>query len=131
MYLQNLVFLSAPKLWSPGIYLDDHSSNMLVERNVLTQQLGNGLDMHMGSDNVFRNNVIHGGVVTMANNTAVGFFDARQSRVRITQGGSRFKSNPKTKKHHTHVLLYKTCSCCSSRVFIHGSPVSSILGGTI
>ena len=103
VYVQNSVFLSAPKLWSPGIYLDDHSSNMLVERNVLTQQLGNGLDMHMGSNNVFRNNVIHGGVVTMANNTAVGFFDARQSRVLYTRWVSFL--NPKHKTSYTRFTI--------------------------
>ena len=52
---------------------------MVVVGNVLTYQLGNGLDMHAGSNNTVFNNVIFGGRVTMANNTAVGFFDGKHN----------------------------------------------------
>ena len=52
---------------------------MVVTGNVLTDQLGNGLDMHAGSNNTVSNNVIFGGRLTMANDTAVGFFDGRHN----------------------------------------------------
>ena len=106
------ILQTAPRHAPPRCnFLDDvlqeakqvRGSNMLVERNVLTQQLGNGIDMHMGSNNVFRNNVIHGGVVTMANNTAVGFFDARQSRVLYTRWVSFL--NPKHKTSYTRFTI--------------------------
>ena len=70
--------------WAHGIYLDDHSSNMVVERNVLVEMLGNGLDMHAGSNNLFVNNVIVGGVTTMANDTAVAFYDSRHNMTNNT-----------------------------------------------
>ena len=46
--------------------------------------LGNGLDMHAGSNNTFRNNVILGAVHTMANDTAVGFFDGKHNMTNNT-----------------------------------------------
>jgi parallel beta-helix repeat protein len=70
--------------WAHGIYLDDHSSNMVVERNVLVHMLGNGLDMHAGSNNIVANNVIYGGVKTMDNNTAIGFFDGKHNMTNNT-----------------------------------------------
>ena len=70
--------------WAHGIYLDDHSSNMVVERNVLVEMLGNGLDMHAGSNNVFANNVIVGGATTMANDTAVAFYDSKHNMTNNT-----------------------------------------------
>lgn len=49
-----------------GIYLDEGSSQMVVERNWVNGATGAGFHLHYGNDNVVRNNVFMGGQVAQA-----------------------------------------------------------------
>jgi parallel beta-helix repeat protein len=49
-----------------GVYLDEGSSNVLVENNVATDTTGGGLHLNYGRDDVVRNNIFAGSVLAQA-----------------------------------------------------------------
>lgn len=55
-----------------GIYLDEGSSNVLVENNVATDTTGGGLHLHYGRDDVVRNNIFAGSLLAQAKRARKG-----------------------------------------------------------
>lgn len=49
-----------------GIYLDEGSSNVLVENNVATETTGGGLHLNYGRDDAVRNNIFAGSLLAQA-----------------------------------------------------------------
>ncbi len=55
-----------------GIYLDEGSSDVLVEKNVVLRTAGGGFHLHYGRDNIVRNNIFGFGRVGGVKRTAKG-----------------------------------------------------------
>lgn len=65
-------FLKAGGATAWGIYLDEGSSDIVVEKNVVLRTTGGGFHLHYGRDNVIRNNVFGFGRVGGVKRTAKG-----------------------------------------------------------